>query len=59
MIIRDLHCWELSLVRVDERSWRREQGWRINLMIKAFPVFSNYGTGVSGQALDTNVGDVY
>jgi hypothetical protein len=59
MIIRDLHCWELSLVRVDERSWRHEQGWRINLMIKAFPVFQNYGTGVSGQALNTDVGDVY
>ena len=58
MIVRDLHCMELSVVRMDHRDWRREQGWRINLMIKAFPVFQQYGVGGSGQALDTSVGDV-
>jgi hypothetical protein len=59
MIIRDLHCWELQLVRTDHRDWRTEQGWSINLMIKAFPVYSNYGLGVSGQQLNTSVGDVF
>jgi hypothetical protein len=59
MIIRDLHCWELALVRTDHRDWRREQGWRINLTIKAFPVFQRFGVGGSGQPLDTTVGDVF
>jgi hypothetical protein len=59
MVIRDLHCWELSVVRTDHRDWRREQGWRINLTIKAFPVFQRFGVGGSGQPLDTTVGDVY
>jgi hypothetical protein len=59
MIIRDLHCWQLSIIRTDHRDWRREQGWSINLMIKAFPVFQQYGVGGSGQPLDTSVGDVF
>jgi hypothetical protein len=59
MIIRDLHCWELAIVRTDHRDWRREQGWRINLSIKAFPVFQRFGVGESGQSLDTSVGDVF
>lgn len=59
MIIRDLHCWELAIIRTDHRDWRREQGWRINLSIKAFPVFQRFGVGESGQPLDTTVGDVY
>jgi len=59
MIVRDLHCWEISLVRMDHRDWRTEQGWRINLTIKAFPVFQNYGVGGAGQPLDTGVGDIF
>jgi hypothetical protein len=59
MIVRDLHCWEISLVRMDHRDWRTEQGWRINLTIKAFPVYQNYGVGGAGQPLDTGVGDIF
>jgi hypothetical protein len=59
MVIRDLHCWELQLVRTDHTDWRREQGWSINLMIKAFPVYSNYGLGQAGQELNTGVGDIF
>src|SRR5262249_49548940 len=59
MIIRDLHCWELSIIRTDHRDWRREQGWQLFLRIKAFPIFNRYGVGQSGQSIDTSVGDIY
>jgi hypothetical protein len=59
MITRDLHCWEISLVRIDHRDWRREQSWQIFLRLKAFPFFDRLGVGQSGQALDTSVGTIY
>jgi hypothetical protein len=59
MLIRDLHCWELSIVRTDHRDWRREQSWQIYLRIKAFPAFNRFGVGQSGQGIDTSVGRVY
>jgi hypothetical protein len=59
MIVRDLHCWQISIVRMDHSDWRSQQGWQINLTIKAFPVFQNYGVGGAGQPLDTGVGDIF
>jgi len=59
MLVRDLHCWELALVRVDHRDWRREQSWMLMLRIKAFPPLERFGLGQSGQAIDTSVGDVF
>lgn len=58
-ITRDLHCWEASLVYVDQNGFYREQGIRFYLRIKAFPLFENFGMGQFGQTLDTSVGQVY
>jgi hypothetical protein len=59
MLVRDLHCMELALVRVDHRDWRREESWQLMLRIKAFPPLERFGLGQSGQGFDTSVGDVF
>lgn len=59
MLVRDLHCWELALIRVDHRDWRREEGWRLMLRLKAFPPFEQFGIGGTGQGIDTSVGQIY
>ncbi len=57
-IVRDLHCMELAVTWVDERTYWQERGLRINLRIKAFPIFDSFGVGQSGQLLDTSVGEM-
>jgi len=59
MITRDLHCWEASLVYVDQSGFYTDKSIMLNFRIKAFPLFKNYGVGAFGQALDTSVGQVY
>src|SRR5262249_19253893 len=59
MLVRDLHCLELALVRVDHRDWRREESWQLMLRIKAFPPLERFGIGQSGQAIDTTIGDIF
>lgn len=59
MITRDLHCWEASLVYVDQSGFYRNRGISLNLRIKAFPIFRDFGVGPFGQVLDTSVGQVY
>jgi hypothetical protein len=58
-ITRDLHCWEASLIFTNQTGFYKEQGIRLNLRIKAFPLFEDFGVGTFGQALDTSVGEVY
>ncbi|MHB9038579.1 MAG: hypothetical protein ACYC64_18160, partial [Armatimonadota bacterium] len=58
-ITRDLHCWELALIFTNQTGFYKEQGIRLNLRIKAFPLFEDFGVGTFGQALDTSVGEVY
>lgn len=58
-LVRDLHCWELALTWVDQSTFWRERGFRLNLRIKAFPIFESLSVGQSGQLLeDTSVGEV-
>lgn len=57
-LVRDLHCWEMSFSWVDQNAFWQEQGFMINLRIKAFPIFDNFGVGQQGQAIDTAVGQV-
>ena len=60
MLTQDLHCWEASLVYVDQSDFFDEKGFRFNLRIKAFPVFQQFGVGQRGQSLtDTSVGDQF
>jgi len=59
MLTRDLHCWEASLIYTDQSSFFQRKEIRLNLRIKAFPVFEQFGVGAFGQSLDTSVGDVY
>ncbi|MEN6370968.1 MAG: hypothetical protein ABFD64_03060 [Armatimonadota bacterium] len=56
-LVRDLHCWELSLTYVDQTSFWQQKGLMLNLRIKAFPLFDSFGVGQFGQALDTSVGE--
>lgn len=56
-IVRDLHCWELSVAWVDQASTWQDRGIRLSLRIKAFPIFDTFGVGQFGQALDTSVGE--
>lgn len=56
-IVRDLHCWELALTYVDQSGFWEEKGLRLNLRIKAFPIFDSFGVGQFGQGLDTSVGE--
>ncbi|MCE5198679.1 MAG: hypothetical protein ABFD54_02270 [Armatimonadota bacterium] len=58
-ITRDLHCWELSVIYTNQSGFYEDQGIRINLRIKALPLFEDFGVGAFGQALDTSVGEVY
>ncbi|MBI2843962.1 MAG: hypothetical protein HYX78_11235 [Armatimonadetes bacterium] len=57
-IVRDLHCWELSIGWVDQRGFWQERGLRLNLRIKAIPFFDSFGVGQFGQSLDTSVGEI-
>ena len=59
MLTRDLHCWEASLIYVDQGGFYRNKGFFLSFRIKAFPLIQNYGMGSFGQALDTSVGQVY
>ena len=59
MLTRDLHCWEASLVYVNQGGFYRNEGFFLNFRIKAFPLVQNYGMGPFGQAQDTSVGQVY
>ncbi len=58
-ITRDLHCWEASVIFVDQGGFYHNQGIYFNMRIKAFPYLDNFGMGNFGQALDTSVGQVY
>ncbi len=58
-ITRDLHCWELSLIFVNQTGFYEDKGIRLNLRIKAFPLYENFGQGTFGQVLDTSVGEIY
>ncbi|MDO8588676.1 MAG: hypothetical protein Q7T82_16735 [Armatimonadota bacterium] len=59
-LTRDLHCWEASVVFVDQADFFAERGIRFNLRIKAFPVFEQFGLGQRGQSLtDTSLGETY
>jgi hypothetical protein len=58
-VTRDLHCWEATLAFVDQADFFAEKGVRLNLRIKAFPIFDQFGVGQRGQSLtDTSMGDV-
>ena len=59
MLTRDLHCWEASLVYINQTGFYRNEGFTFSLRIKAFPFFRDFGAGAFGQALDTSVGQVY
>jgi hypothetical protein len=58
-ITRDLHCWEMSLVFMDQRGFYNNQSITVNFRIKAFPAFQTVDNGSFGQMLDTSVGQVY
>lgn len=58
-ITRDLHCWEASIIFVDQGGFYTNRGVYFNVRIKAFPYLDNFGMGNFGQALDTSVGEVY
>jgi len=59
MLTRDLHCWEASLIYTKQTGFFESQGIMLNLRIKAFPMFHDFGVGAFGQALDARVGQVY
>lgn len=59
MFTRDLHCWEASVVFVNQGGFYDNNGIYFNVRIKAFPQLNNFGQGNFGQALDTSVGEVY
>ena len=58
-ITRDLHCWEASIIFVDQGGFYNNRGVYFNVRIKAFPLLDSFGMGNFGQALDTSVGQVY
>ena len=58
-ITRDLHCWEASLIWVDEMGFRNDKGLRLDLRLKAFPVQERFGIGQYGQVVDTSMGEFY
>lgn len=58
-VTRDLHCWEATLTYIDQTGFYKNRGLSLNLRIKAFPAFKDFGFGAFGQALDTSVGQVY
>ena len=59
MLTRDLHCWEASLIFTDQSGFFQQNEIRLNVRIKAFPLFEQFGVGAFGQSLDTSVGDIY
>ncbi len=58
-ITRDLHCWEASLVFIDETGFRKDKGIRLDLRLKAFPGEDRFGIGQYGQTFDTGMGEYY
>lgn len=58
-ITRDHHDWQTSLAYVEERGFRVERGFRLMFHLKAFPIFDDLAVGQYGQALSTDVGEVY
>lgn len=58
-LTRDLHCWEASLIYVDQPGFYNNKSIMFYLRIKAFPVFEQFGVGPFGQAQDTSVGEVF
>lgn len=58
-LTRDLHCWEASLIYTDQGGFYPNRKITFNLRLKAFPLFTDFGTGAFGQSLDTSVGQVY
>jgi hypothetical protein len=58
-VTRDLHCWEATLAYVDQGGFYTNRGFTLNLRIKAFPIFRDFGLGAFGQLEDTSVGQVY
>lgn len=58
-VTRDLHCWEATLAYVDQGGFYTNRGFTLNLRIKAFPIFREFGLGPFGQLQDTSVGQVY
>jgi len=59
MLTRDLHCWEASVIYTKQTGFFESQSVMLNLRIKAFPMFHDFGVGAFGQALDASVGQVY
>jgi len=59
MLTRDLHCWEASLLLTNQSGFFQQNEVRLNLRIKAFPLFQQFGVGAFGQSLDTSVGEVF
>ena len=59
MLTRDLHCWEASLIYINQGGFYQNEGFQFSLRIKAFPFFRDFGAGAFGQQLDTSVGQVY
>lgn len=58
-LTRDLHCWEASLIYVDQPGFYENQSIMFYLRIKAFPIFEQFGVGSFGQAQDTSVGEIF
>jgi hypothetical protein len=58
-ITRDLHCWEASLVFMDEQGFRNDTGISLELRLKAFPGEDRFGIGQFGQAFDTGMGEYF
>jgi hypothetical protein len=58
-LTRDLHCWEATLAYIDQGGFYLNKGFTLNLRIKAFPIFREFGLGPFGQTQDTSVGQVY
>lgn len=57
-IIHDMHCMEASLTYIDNPyGWRADRQIMVQIRIKAFPAFQQFGTGLYGQALDTSVAE--
>jgi LPS-assembly protein len=56
-LVRDLHCWEMTLTYVDQTGIWQDRGIRLGFRIKAFPLFDTFGVGQFGQSLDTSVGE--
>lgn len=62
MLTRDLHCWEASVIYVNEGGvggMQAQQGFRFAISLKAFPFQQRFGIGQFGQSLDSGIGEIY